>query len=173
VVCLEAVDAPASFDARFSASAREYRYRIDTSLVADPFTARFMWHHPAALDLTAMRTAARSFVGEHDFTSFCRHPGLGKATVRDLRRLSIARHGDRWELTFRANAFLHQMVRSITGTLVAVGRGRVDPASIPAILERRDRSKLWQPAPARGLTLERVAYGSRARPPRTPPSRVT
>ena len=67
------------------------------------------------------------------------------------------------ELGFRANAFLHQMVRALVGTLVAVGEGKLDPEEIPAILAARDRSKARQLAPAHGLTLERVVYGVRAR----------
>ena len=148
-----------AFHARFSASAREYRYRIDVGRVADPFTARFVWHHPSEPDLRAMRAAARHLIGEHDFTSFCRHPGAGKPTVRDLQRVSVGRRGDRLELGFRANAFLHQMVRALTGTLVAVGDGSVPPEAIPGILGAKDRARARRMAPAHGLTLERVVYG--------------
>lgn len=163
IVALVVDEAPEGFDARFSASAREYRYRIDVGDVPDPFTARFVWHRPGSPDLRAMRTAARHLVGEHDFTSFCRHPGSGKPTVRHLRRVTVARTGDRLELAFRANAFLHQMVRALTGTLVAVGDGKVDPTSLPRILQARDRAAAPQIAPASGLTLERVSYGRRRR----------
>jgi tRNA pseudouridine38-40 synthase len=163
VVARAVGEAAAGFDARSSASAREYRYRIDVGEVPDPFSARFVWHHPCAPDLGAMRAAARHLVGERDFASFCRHPGAGRPTVRDLQRVSVARRGDRIELGFRANAFLHQMVRSLAGTLVAVGRGRVEPGAIPAILAARDRSAAAQIAPPHGLTLERVAYGRRRR----------
>jgi tRNA pseudouridine38-40 synthase len=161
IVARAVAEAPEGFDARFSASAREYRYRIDVGEVADPFSARFVWHRPGAPDLHAMRVAAGHLVGEHDFTSFCRHPGPGKTTVRDLARVSVARSGGRVELGFRANAFLHQMVRALTGTLVAVGEGSIDPDAIPGILAARDRSVARQIAPAHGLTLERVVYGRR------------
>lgn len=154
-------DVRTGFDARFSASAREYRYRIDVGEVADPFTARFVWHHPATLDLRSMRLAARHLVGEHDFSSFCRHPGAGRSTVRDLQRLSVGIVGHRVELGFRANAFLHQMVRALAGTLVAVGERELDPAAVPGILASRDRSRARQIAPPHGLTLERAMYGRR------------
>jgi len=163
VVALRVDAAPAGFDARFSATAREYRFRIDVGEVPDPFTARFVWHHPCASDLRAMRAAAGHLVGEHDFTSFCRHPGAGRPTVRHLQRVSVVRVGDRLELRFRANAFLHQMVRALTGTLVAVGEGKVDPGSIPSILAAADRSAARRIAPPHGLTLERVVYGRRER----------
>lgn len=159
VVVRSAAEPPEGFDARFSATAREYRYRIDVGDVPDPFTARYVWHHPGTPDLRAMRAAAQHLVGERDFTSFCRHPGAGRPTVRDLQRVSVSRTDDRVELGFRANAFLHQMVRALTGTLVAVGEGKIDPDAVPGILAARDRAAARQMAPAHGLTLERVVYG--------------
>jgi tRNA pseudouridine38-40 synthase len=160
IVATDARRAPEGFDARFSASAREYRYRIDMGAWPDPFDARFVWHRPGALSLPAMREAARPLLGEHDFTSFCRRPQSG-GTVRRLERLSIARRGDRVEVSARANAFLHQMVRALVGTLVRVGDGKLDPGAVPEILAARDRARAGQIAPARGLTLERVLYGRR------------
>jgi tRNA pseudouridine38-40 synthase len=166
VVCLAAAHAPGGFDARFSATARAYRYRIHSGPVPDPFTACFEWHRPGELDIRSMRAGAAQLVGEHDFTSFCRHPGAGKPTARNLQRLTIGHHGDRWELAFRANAFLHQMVRALTGALVMVGEGKLDPDAIPAILAARDRAGVpGNLAPAKGLTLERVIYGGRSAAP--------
>jgi tRNA pseudouridine38-40 synthase len=161
VVALDVRRAPDGFDARFSASARIYRYRVLVGPVPDPFDARFVWHHPGTFDLRRMRAAATLLVGSHDFTSFCRHPGAGRSVVRDLQRITVARVGERIEFGFRANAFLHQMVRALTGTLVAVGDGRLDPDAIPSILRARDRSRARQMAPAHGLTLERVVFGPR------------
>jgi tRNA pseudouridine38-40 synthase len=161
IVATDTRRAPEGFDARFSASAREYRYRIDMGAWPDPFDARFVWHRPGALSLPAMREAARPLLGEHDFTSFCRRPQSG-GTVRRLERLSIARRGDRVEVSARANAFLHQMVRALVGTLVRVGDGKLDPGAVPEILAARDRARAGQMAPARGLTLERVLYGRRS-----------
>jgi len=146
------------FDARFSATAREYRYRIGTGPWPDPFDARFVWHRPGALALSPMREASRALLGEHDFASFCRRPQSG-GTVRRLERLSIARAGERVEISARANAFLHQMVRALVGTLVAVGDGRLEPGEVAEILAARDRGRTPQMPPAHGLTLERVVYG--------------
>jgi tRNA pseudouridine38-40 synthase len=160
IVATEARRAPDDFHARFSASAREYRYRIDVGEWPDPFDARFVWHRPGELSLSAMREAARPLLGEHDFASFCRRPQSG-GTVRRLERLSVARRGDRVEISARANAFLHQMVRTLVGTLVRVGDGRLEPATLPEILAARDRTRAAQMAPAHGLTLERVVYGRR------------
>jgi tRNA pseudouridine38-40 synthase len=163
VVVVDARLAPPGFDARFSASARSYRYVIDTADVPDPFTARFLWNRPGKLSLAAMREGTRHLLGEHDFTSFCRHPGAGRSTVRNLRQLSITRRGDHVDFVFSANAFLHQMVRTLVGTLVAVGEERIRPVDVADILRARDRAKAGRPAPAKGLTLERVVYGRRSR----------
>jgi tRNA pseudouridine38-40 synthase len=163
VVVVDAREAPSGFDARFSASAREYRYVIDTAVVADPFTVRYVWHRPRPLSVGRMRAGANPLIGEHDFASFCRHPGAGKPTIRDLRRLSMTRDGSRVHIAFGANAFLHQMVRAIVGTLVLVGDGKLGPDDVRAILEAQRRPVIATLAPARGLTLERVMYGTRGR----------
>ena len=161
VVAEDVRRAPDGFDARFSATAREYRYRMDTGLWPEPCEARFVWHRPGELSVGSMRAAAGSLLGEHDFASFCRRPQSG-GTVRRLERLSIARVGDRVEISARANAFLHQMVRTLVGMLVVVGDGRLDAGTVHEILVARDRSRTPEMAPAHGLTLERVVYGRRA-----------
>jgi tRNA pseudouridine38-40 synthase len=161
VVVTEARVVPDGFHARHSATAREYRYRIETGPYPDPFTARFVWHRPGDLSLRRIRAAAGELVGEHDFASFCRLPRDEAPTVRNLQRLAISRSWGLTEVTARANAFLHQMVRSLVGSLVAVGEGRIEPDRVPAILAARDRSAAAQMAPPHGLTLERVWYGRR------------
>ena len=158
VAVREASFAPRGFHARHSAGGRIYTYRIDTGAVGDPFTARFVWHREGPLSLARMRRAALALVGEHDFASFGRAPQRGRPTVRRLERVTIRRLGDRLELTFRANAFLHQMVRSLVGTLVDAGARRVEPEEVQAILGARDRARARQLAPPHGLTLERVVY---------------
>jgi tRNA pseudouridine38-40 synthase len=167
VVVVRARLAPDGFDARFSAVSREYVYLIDEAPLVDPFTGRFVWHRPGRLALGAMRRACRDLEGEHDFTSFCRRPEGGRSTVRDLHRLAVTRHGDHLSIRAIANAFLHQMVRSLVGTLVAVGDGELDPGSMPAILAGRDRSAAGHLPPAHGLTLEAVQYV------RPPPAHIT
>lgn len=161
IVCLRAVRAPNGFDARRSASGRRYRYVIDTAAVPDPFRARFEWHRPGELSLTQMRAAARRLIGDHDFASFCRAPELPASTVRNLRRLSVARQGDRLIVVAEANAFLHQMVRSLVGTLVAVGAGKMEAERMPEVLAARDRAAAGPVAPPHGLTLVKVLYGRR------------
>jgi tRNA pseudouridine38-40 synthase len=157
VVVRSARRAPDGFDGRHSATARLYRYRINTAPVPDPFTARYVWHRPGSLRLAAMRSAARHLMGEHDFASFCRTPQRG-GTVRRLLRLSVSLRGNEVHIMAEANGFLHQMVRSLTGTLAAVGEGRIDPDSLPSILAARTRSAAGPVAPPHGLTLVRVRY---------------
>ena len=158
VVVVRASPAPDGFDARFSASARRYLYRIDEATVPDPFTARYVWHRPGHLAVGAMRAAAASLRGEHDFASFCRTRGRDRSTARHLHRLAVARRGDVIAIRAEANAFLHQMVRSLVGTLIAVGEGKLSASAMPEILAARDRSAAGQLAPPHGLMLERVDY---------------
>ena len=158
VVVRRAARASDGFDARWSATARRYRYRVRTDEVPDPFTARFEWHRPGTYRMGAMRAAARHLTGRHDFASFCRRSGEG-STVRTLRRLTVRSQDRRLEVGATADGFLHQMVRSVVGTLVAVGEGRMDPEAMPAILAARDRAAAGPVAPPDGLTLVSVTYG--------------
>jgi tRNA pseudouridine38-40 synthase len=159
VAVTKAGPAPAGFDARHSATAREYRYRVRWGQVPDPFTASYEWHRPGRYRLDAMRRAAALLRGEHDFASFCRPPGEG-STVRTLQRLSVRRQGDLLEFRARADSFLHQMVRSLVGTLLAVGQGKMEAEAMPQVLSARDRSAAGPLAPPHGLTLLSVHYGS-------------
>jgi tRNA pseudouridine38-40 synthase len=153
------------FHARFSATARVYRYRVLNTPVHDPFRARVTWHVPQPLDLAALRLASDPLVGEHDFAAFCRRPGpLPDGTEASLRRTVLhARWRDRGEgiLEFEiaANAFCHQMVRSITGTLVEMGLGRRKAGEMLGILRSGERARAGRVAPPEGLTLWEVRYG--------------
>jgi tRNA pseudouridine38-40 synthase len=146
------------FDARFSATGRCYRYRIRTAETSDPFTAPFEWHRPGSPSIPSMRAAARPLIGEHDFASFCRKPPAG-GTVRRLRRVAVTRTEAGLDVVVEANAFCHQMVRSLVGTLVAAGDGKVEAADVARFLVAKDRAGVPQLAPPYGLTLERVTYG--------------
>ena len=157
VVVRSAVRAPEGFDARRSARAREYRYRVRTEALPDPFTARYQWHRPGTYRVGDMRRAARLLEGEHDFTSFSRRGPT--SPVRTLERLSVRPVPGGLEVRARAGSFLHQMVRSLVGTLLAVGEGRMDPHSMPDVMAARSRSSAGPVAPPQGLTLLRVIYG--------------
>lgn len=152
------VPAPDGFNARFSATRRAYTYLVLNRTAPDPFLARISWHYETPVDVGRMNAAAACLPGEHDFAAFCRR-APGRSTVR---RLDSATWSDRGAglLAFDivASSFCHQMVRSIVALLVEVGRGRVDPGEVEAILEGADRSRAKGAAPPHGLTLVAVAY---------------
>lgn len=145
------------FNARFSATWRRYRYLIDMSLSADPLTRGFVWHVGRSLDVAAMSRAAKAFVGEHDFSSFCRSVE-GKSNVRRVSELTLVEDDQTLTTWVRANAFCHQMVRSIMGYLYDVGRGFSDGALVEEVIALGDRSRVTTVAPPHGLTLWAVGY---------------
>jgi tRNA pseudouridine38-40 synthase len=145
------------FSARFSALARSYRYTIVNRPSPDPLRRSTAWHVSDPLDVPAMQRAAEWFVGEHDFGSLCRR-AEGRATTRRVLEARWSRRDDTVEFDITASSFCHQMVRSIVALCVEVGRGRVDPAQIPAILEAKDRAAARGVAPPQGLTLWAVDY---------------
>jgi tRNA pseudouridine38-40 synthase len=159
---LEAKVAPGGFDARHSATARRYRYDVLRSEWADPLLRHLTWHVPGELDLAAMRIAADALLGEHDFSAFCRQRNgeTGPIVRRVLSADWSPAPADARLLVFsiEANAFCHQMVRSLVGTLVAAGQGRMRAGELLSILRERDRSRCAQPAPPRGLCLMGVRY---------------
>ncbi len=148
-----------SFDARHAARARRYRYTVLNRKVPDPFRDRFSWWVPDALDLHALYLAADPFVGEHDFASFCRRGPEGSSTVRRVFESRWTDEGDGvlvYEI--RASAFCWQMVRSVVGTLVDVGLGKLRPGDIMGILRAGTREAAGPVAPPRGLCLWEVDY---------------
>jgi tRNA pseudouridine38-40 synthase len=153
----ELVDA--SFDARHSAKWRLYRYTIVNRAVPDPFRDRFTWWIPEALDLRALQLAADPFIGDHDFSSFCRKGPEGSTTNRTVFESAWVDEGDgvlRYEI--RAAAFCWQMVRSVVGTLVEVGIGKRRPGEMMGVINARDRAEAGQLAPPRGLCLWDVGF---------------
>ena len=159
IVVRDASPAPPGFDARRSAQSRDYRYTIVNRPAPDPFRARYAWWVPHRLDLGALRLGADPFVGEHDFAAFCRAGPEGSTTVRRVLRSGWIEIDDGvlvYEVT--AAAFCWQMVRSIVGTLVDVGTGRLRAGDLMAILRRRDREAAGQVAPPHGLCLWGVEY---------------
>lgn len=156
VAVLALAEAPEGFDARFSARSRSYRYRVLDGPRPDPLLRRTAWHVPGPLDLIPMNRAAGHFVGEHDFSSFCR--ASGGDMVRRVLEAGWAREGDLVVFSVVAASFCHQMVRSAAGFCVDAGRGRVDPDTVPAVLAARDRAAARPIAPPQGLILWEVGY---------------
>ena len=155
--------APAGFSARFDALNRSYRYRIAASEARPVLAWDHAWWYKVELDIEAMNEGARYLLGEHDFKSFCKATSaVDKPTCRNVLSLSVSRVEEAGEeliaLDICGNAFLHNMVRTIAGTLVEVGCGRRDPAWVADVLAARDRMAAGPCAPAKGLTFVGVEY---------------
>lgn len=147
-----------SFNARLSAKEKTYRYRIWNGDVVSPFVHRYVYHHRGRLNLDQMNRAAEVLVGTHDFSAFTVAEPQVDNRIRSLNRLGIEFADEIISITAAANGFLRYMVRTIVGTLIEVGRGRMKASSVPEILAALDRAKAGPSAPAAGLTLLRVDY---------------
>lgn len=154
---------PDGFSARFDAVSREYHYHIALGPSRPVFMRDFSWHVPDVLDVDAMRAGASYLIGEHDFKSFCRSASAeGKPTCRTVMEVDLALDCIMGEqvlvLKVVGNAFLHSMVRTIVGTLVAVGRGMRSPEWVGEALAACDRRAAGETAPAQGLVFWKVNY---------------
>lgn len=151
--------APAGFDARFSARWRRYEYRLaDASSMRHPLERVFTTWITDSLDLDAMNGAACSLLGLHDYASFCR-AREGATTIRSLLDFSWERDGDGvLHAHVRADAFCHSMVRALVGACVAVGAGKLDAAVVPVLRDAARRTNAFAVMPARGLILREVDY---------------
>jgi len=149
-----------SFHARYSAVGKRYVYRIFEGY-APPFESRFTYSlDNRKIDVDRMRQGARILVGRHDFTAFAADRGDGSEEdpVKELYKLEVTRRGPRVRVTFEGSGFLYKMARSITGALIDVGIGKLEPEHIQRILESRARTSVVATAPAQGLTLVKVFY---------------
>lgn len=153
--------APEGFDARFSPIFRRYEYRIaDASATRDPRSRRYTMWVDEVLDLDAMNTAARSIVGLHDWSTFCK-PRDGATSVRDLQRFEWRRDNDGTLVAdVQADAFCHNMVRNLVGMCLAVGRGRIPAHDARTLRDNRTRTSRFPVVPPQGLTLVEVGYPS-------------
>lgn len=164
------LQADEGFSARFDAKARRYRYRISCGRPRPVLLLGQTWWLRAAadLDVDAMAEAAAHLVGEHDFTSFCKVSSArmlqeaGRSTSRYLSRVQVSRSCELGEpivaIDVEGNAFLHNMVRIMVGTLVEVGRGNRPPAWVADVLAAKERTAAGQTAPPEGLTFMSVDY---------------
>jgi len=156
VVACEAV--ADTFDARFSAIARHYRYRILARRARPALDRDRVWWVPRPLDIAAMDQSAQSLVGNHDFTTFRAAGCQARSPIKTLDRLAAFQQGDEIWIEASARSFLHNQVRSMAGALKAVGEGRWQSGDVARALEARDRAVCAAVAPAYGLYLLRVDY---------------
>lgn len=159
IAVLRIDESGARFHARFHAVRKRYRYRMYTGEVVPPFIRPYVLHVTAALDVALMRREAGALKGRHDFRAFARAGHGRRSTVRGISAIRLARRGPELHLDVEGNGFLHTMVRSIAGTLIDVGRGRLPSGTMRQLLRGGRRTEAGATAPASGLTLLSVSYG--------------
>jgi len=156
VVIHQVEEVPLGFHSRFDAKWRTYRYRLARRKKA--VGRDYLWYVKYKLDVGDLRRACRSLIGTHDFSSFSVADHKGGNHICQVFDCKWEEEGEELYFEIRANRFLHHMVRTIVGTMVDVGRGRIKPQQVEDILAARDRSKAGTTAPARGLCLVEVGY---------------
>jgi tRNA pseudouridine38-40 synthase len=147
-----------SFNARYSAKRKTYRYQIWNGDVVSPFIYRYVYHYRGELDLDLMRQAAGHLLGRHDFSAFSASGSQAGPPIRTLERLDIEENRPIVSIIATANGFLRYMVRTIAGTLLEVGRGWRSAQSVAEALASRNRARAGPTLPAAGLTLLTVDY---------------
>ena len=149
----------AGFHARFDATGKQYRYFVWNHAAMNPLLRHSAWHVPPALDLAAIRSAARLFLGKHDFKSFAGTRNYEmESTVRTLTRCDLKRNGPLLTFVIEGDGFLYKMCRGIVGTLVQVGQRKIAVDEMKQILASKDRRAAGMTAPAKGLVLWKVFY---------------
>ncbi len=157
VKSIEEVAAP--FHARFDALSKVYLYRIMNGPVRPALGRQYIWHVRERLDVAAMEKALGHLAGTHDFSAFCGAGSLVRDRIRTVSGCSIeVKPAGLIEISIEANGFLRHMVRNIVGTLVDVGRAKIDVGQMTAILAGKDRRQAGRTAPACGLFLQEVRY---------------
>lgn len=158
IVVTEAEIVPADFHARFSATARRYRYLILNRRAPPALDRGRVWHVPVPLDAAAMADAAGLLIGRHDFNSFRSAACQAASSVKTLDQLDVTREGDLIGFDVGARSFLHNQVRILVGTLQLVGRGQWSKQDVADALAARDRTRAGPTAPPQGLCLMAVRY---------------
>jgi tRNA pseudouridine38-40 synthase len=165
---LAAEEVAGNFHARLSATGRVYRYRILNRRPPPMLDRMRVWHVPSPLDLTAMQEGARHLVGRHDFSTFRDSLCQSKSPVKTLDALEVSRAGEEIHIEARARSFLHHQVRNMAGTLKLVGLRQWRPEDVAKALDARDRRAGGPTAPAAGLYLVEISYGTAVRSLRIP-----
>ena len=158
IAVLAAQEVCGDFNAIGACVKKEYTYRLMNSRIRDPFLVNRACFYPAPLDAGAMERAGRAFEGVHDFAAVRSVGTVTKTTVREIYWCEVEQNGEMIEIRVCANGFLYNMARSIAGTLVYAGVGKIAPEDIPALLETRDRRLTGPTMPPGGLYLSRLWY---------------
>jgi tRNA pseudouridine38-40 synthase len=158
ILIVSAEYVPIKFDSQRSARSKRYRYTVTTVHFADPFIRHFAARFSYPLDIRAMRRAAKSLTGRHNFKAFQASGSSESNTVRTIKKIKIEKRDDLVYIDIWADGFLYNMVRIIAGTLLEVGRGKMPEENIKKMLLSRDRRSAGPTAPALGLCLMSVEY---------------
>ncbi len=153
--CVEVED---DFHPRYSAVAKEYVYKLYGGRARNPFLNGLAWHYTGEPDVEAMNTAARHFIGTHDFCSFMAKGSKIIDTTRTIYDCRVEQTDDYVKISICGDGFLYKMVRIIVGTLIGVSEGKFSPADIDKIIAAKDRNAAGRTAPSEGLYLNRVFY---------------
>ena len=158
IVLKKGEEVKCDFHSRFNVKKKTYVYKILNSRFPDPFMRNYAFHFPHTLDTEKMKEACEYIKGTHDFKAFMASGGQVKTTVRTVYDLSIVKENDVISVFATANGFLYNMVRIITGTLIAVGNGKLDKEDIKKALENNNRSILGVTVPPEGLYMYDIEY---------------
>ena len=159
IAVLDVEEKPLDFHARYSCKSKQYVYKIWNSQVRNPFLDGLVYHYKYPIDVEMLNKACKSYIGKHDFTSFCT---IDNRKMEDMQRtvidFTVEKQGDMVLLTVEADGFLYNMVRIMVGTLIRIAEGKFSPDCIEDIINAKDRSKAGPTAPACGLYLNKVRY---------------
>jgi len=160
IVIRESCEVPEDFHARYSAKGKKYSYLILNSKFPSALLRNYAYHinYCEKLDISKLKEAAGYFVGTYDFAGFMSTGSNTIDTVRTIFEVKVYVEGELIRIEYKGNGFLYNMVRIITGTLIDVGIGKIEPGEIPEIIKSRDRARAGATAPPQGLYLEKVYY---------------
>ena len=158
IIIKKAEEVDERFHSRYTAKQKTYRYIINNSKTGTAIYRNLEYYFPVKLNVEKMVEAAKYFEGEHDFKAFKSSGTSGKNSVRTIYKAEVRQDGERIIIELTGNGFLYNMVRIISGTLLDVGLGKIEPNEIPDIIEKKDRTKAGKTLPAHGLYLVKVQY---------------
>lgn len=158
IVIKEAKEVDERFHSRYCCKEKTYRYIIDNSKYGTAIHRNFSYHVPQKLNIENMKKATTYFEGEHDFKAFKASGTSSKSSVRTIYKAEVKKEENNIIIELTGNGFLYNMVRIISGTLLEVGLGKINPEEIPEIIKNGDRQKAGKTLPAHGLYLVKVEY---------------
>lgn len=158
ITIMDSIEVDKDFHSRFSAKAKTYKYLVHNGPLPRALYRNYYYHQPGEINIDKMKRASRDLIGSHDFQAFMVKRAKVHTSLRTVNDITINELGDIIEFKIEGVSFLHNMVRIMVGTLLAIGRGRLEETSIPGIIQSKNRSMAGITAPAQGLYLEKVIY---------------